>query len=43
MLLAQIDMFLIELITDIIAICFVTRWYITNKKEALDITDIVIL
>jgi len=43
MLLAQIDMFLIELITDIIAICFVTRWYIINKKEAPDITDIVIL
>ena len=32
MLLAQIDMFLLELTTDVIAIYFVTRWYIKNKK-----------
>ena len=31
MLLAQIDMFLLELTTDVIAIYFVTRWYIKNK------------
>jgi hypothetical protein len=31
MLLAQIDMFLIEVFTDILAICIVTRWYIKNK------------
>ena len=31
MLLAQIDMFLLELTTDLIAIYFVTRWYIKNK------------
>ncbi len=40
MLLAQIDMFLIELITDIIAICFVTRWYIINKKDTHLIANI---
>lgn len=31
MLLAQVDMFLLELITDTIAIYFVTRWYIRNR------------
>lgn len=31
MLLAQVDMFLLELTTDVIAIYFVTRWYIKNK------------
>jgi len=31
MLLAQIDMFLLELTTDVIAIYFVTHWYIKNK------------
>lgn len=31
MLLTQIDMFLLELTTDVIAIYFVTRWYIKNK------------
>jgi hypothetical protein len=34
MLLAQVDMFLLETITDVIAIYFVTRWYIKNR--ALD-------
>lgn len=32
MLLAQVDMFLLELTTDVIAIYFVTRWYIKNRK-----------
>ena len=32
MLLAQVDMFLLELTTDTIAIYFVTRWYIKNRK-----------
>ena len=31
MLLAQVDMFLLELTTDVIAIYFVTRWYIKNR------------
>ena len=31
MLLAQVDMFLLETITDVIAIYFVTRWYIKNR------------
>lgn len=31
MLLAQVDMFLLELITDVIAIYFVTGWYIKNR------------
>jgi len=31
MLLAQVDMFLLELSTDVIAIYFVTRWYIKNR------------
>jgi hypothetical protein len=31
MLLAQVDMFLLELTTDTIAIYFVTRWYIRNR------------
>jgi hypothetical protein len=33
MLLAQVDMFLLELTTDVIAIYFVTRWYIKNRNE----------
>ena len=37
MLLAQIDMFLLELTTDVIAIYFVTRWYIKNKTIINDI------
>ena len=32
MLLAQVDMFLLETITDVIAIYFVTRWYIKNRE-----------
>lgn len=32
MLLAQVDMFLLELTTDTIAIYFVTRWYIRNRE-----------
>jgi hypothetical protein len=31
MLLAQVDMFLLELTTDVIAIYFVTGWYIKNR------------
>jgi hypothetical protein len=31
MILAQVDMFLLELTTDTIAIYFVTRWYIRNR------------
>ena len=33
MLLAQVDMFLLELTTDVIAIYFVTGWYIKNRIE----------
>ena len=33
MLLAQVDMFLLELTTDVIAIYFVTGWYIKNRTE----------
>lgn len=33
MLLAQVDMVLIEMTTDVIATCFVTNWYIKTKKE----------
>lgn len=33
MLLAQVDMFLLELTTDVIAIYFVTRWYIKNRND----------
>ena len=36
MLLAQIDMFLLELTTDVITIYFVTRWYIKNKMRIND-------
>jgi hypothetical protein len=42
MLLAQVDMFLLELTTDTIAIYFVTRWYIKNRAIAnvnLNIAD----
>jgi hypothetical protein len=38
MLLAQVDMFLLELTTDTIAIYFVTRWYIKNR-ELVTIVD----
>lgn len=37
MLLAQVDMFLLELTTDVIAIYFVTRWYIKNRNDNLNI------
>ena len=37
MLLAQVDMFLLELTTDVITIYFVTGWYI--KKRALMQTE----
>lgn len=33
MLLAQVDMVLIEMLTDVVATCIVTRWYIKTKKE----------
>jgi len=33
MLLAQADMVLIEMTTDVIATCIVTRWYIKTKKD----------
>ena len=33
MLLAQADMVLIEMTTDVIATCIVTRWYIKTKQE----------
>lgn len=33
MLLAQVDMVLIEMTTDVIATCIVTNWYIKTKKE----------
>jgi hypothetical protein len=33
MLLAQVDMVLIEMSTDVIATCIVTRWYIKTKQE----------
>lgn len=36
MLLAQVDMFLLELTTDVIAIYFVTRWYIKNRNDDKD-------
>ena len=36
MLLAQVDMFLLELTTDTIAIYFVTRWYIRNRDILAD-------
>ena len=44
MLLAQIDMFLLELTTDVIANYFVTRWYIKNKTIINDtiINDTII-
>lgn len=42
MLLAQIDMFLLELTTDVIAIYFVTRWYIKNKTIINDIDNTII-
>jgi hypothetical protein len=38
MLLAQVDMFLLELTTDTIAIYFVTRWYIRNREMLQVIT-----
>jgi hypothetical protein len=42
MLLAQVDMFLLETITDVIAIYFVTRWYIKNRAiDNLIIADAV--
>jgi len=40
--LAQIDMFLLELTTDVIAIYFVTRWYIKNKTIINDIDNTII-
>jgi hypothetical protein len=40
MLLAQVDMFLLELITDVIAIYFVTGWYIKNR--AIDNLNIAV-
>ena len=45
MLLAQVDMFLLELTTDVIAIYFVTRWYIKNRAlicENENINEIVL-
>jgi hypothetical protein len=33
MLLAQADMVLIEMTTDVIATCIVTRWYIKTKQD----------
>lgn len=45
MLLAQVDMFLLELTTDVIAIYFVTRWYIKNRgliSESENINEIVL-
>ena len=33
MLLAQVDMVLIEMTTDVIATCIVTNWYIKTKQE----------
>lgn len=33
MLLAQVDMVLIEMLSDVVATCIVTRWYIKTKKE----------
>ena len=40
MLLAQVDMFLLELTTDVIAIYFVTGWYIKNRTAIAAIAAI---
>jgi hypothetical protein len=37
MLLAQADMVLIEMITDVVATCVVTRWYINIKTKQISI------
>ena len=39
MLLAQVDMFLLEMVTDVIAIYFVTQWYIKNKNININIEN----